>query len=63
MALGEQAPKTLAIPAADPGVGDAPPLVLIGHIFWPVIWLLNTASNLTLCVLGLGLGERRGVDS
>ena len=28
--------------------------MLIAHIFWPVIWLLNTASNLTLRVLGLG---------
>ncbi len=30
---------------------------MIGHIFWPVIWLLNTASNLTLRVLGLGRGS------
>ncbi|MGC8639318.1 MAG: hemolysin family protein [Isosphaeraceae bacterium] len=55
MALGEQAPKTLAIRAPRVlALITAPPLVLIAHIFWPVIWLLNTASHLTLRVLGLG---------
>ncbi|MGB0067752.1 MAG: hemolysin family protein, partial [Isosphaeraceae bacterium] len=55
MALGVQAPKTLAIRAPRIlALVTAPPLVLIAHIFWPVIWLLNTASNLTLRVLGLG---------
>jgi CBS domain containing-hemolysin-like protein len=55
MALGEQAPKTLAIRAPRIlALITAPPLVLIAHIFWPVIWLLNTASNLTLRLLGLG---------
>ncbi|WP_165220378.1 hemolysin family protein [Aquisphaera insulae] len=55
MALGEQAPKTLAIrvPLALALI-TAPPLVLLAHLFWPVIWLLNTASNLTLRILGLG---------
>jgi CBS domain containing-hemolysin-like protein len=32
----------------------SPPLVLLAYVFWPAIWLLNTASNLTLKVLGLG---------
>src|SRR4051794_34579969 len=55
MALGEQAPKTLAIRAPRIlALVTAPPLVLIAHIFWPVIWLLNTLSNLTLRILGLG---------
>jgi magnesium and cobalt exporter, CNNM family len=55
MALGEQAPKTLAIRVPRVlALITAPPLVLIAHIFWPVIWLLNTASHLTLRVLGLG---------
>jgi CBS domain containing-hemolysin-like protein len=55
MALGEQAPKTLAIRVPRfLALVTAPPLVLIAHVFWPVIWLLNTASNLTLRVLGLG---------
>ncbi len=58
MALGEQAPKTLAIRAPRIlALVTAPPLVLIGHVFWPVIWLLNTASNLTLRVIGLGQGS------
>ena len=58
MALGEQAPKTLAIRAPRIlALVTAPPLVLIAHVFWPVIWLLNTASNLTLRVLGLGRGR------
>jgi CBS domain containing-hemolysin-like protein len=55
MALGEQAPKTLAIRAPRVlALVTAPPLVFLAHLFWPVIWLLNTASNLTLRVLGLG---------
>ncbi|QEH34373.1 Magnesium and cobalt efflux protein CorC [Aquisphaera giovannonii] len=55
MALGEQAPKTLAIrvPLALALI-TAPPLVMLASLFWPVIWLLNTASNLTLRILGLG---------
>ena len=55
MALGEQAPKTLAIRAPRIlALVTAPPLVFIAHVFWPVIWLLNTASNLTLRLLGMG---------
>jgi CBS domain containing-hemolysin-like protein len=55
MALGEQAPKTLAI--REPKILallTAPPLVILSYVFSPVIWLLNKASNLTLWVLGLG---------
>jgi CBS domain containing-hemolysin-like protein len=55
MALGEQAPKTLAIRA--PRIMTlitAPPLVLLAYVFWPAIWLLNAASNLTLKLMGLG---------
>jgi CBS domain containing-hemolysin-like protein len=55
MALGEQAPKSLAIRAAKVvALVTAPPLVLIAYVFWPIIWLLNTASNLTLMLVGLG---------
>jgi CBS domain containing-hemolysin-like protein len=55
MAIGEQAPKTLAIRAPRIlALVTAPPLVLLAHTFWPVIWLLNTASHLTLRILGLG---------
>ena len=58
MALGEQAPKTLAI--REPkllALLTAPPLVILSYVFSPVIWLLNKSSNLTLWVLGLGHTE------
>jgi len=55
MALGEQAPKSLAIRAPRVLVLlTAPPLVILSYVFSPVIWLLNKASNLTLWLLGLG---------
>jgi CBS domain containing-hemolysin-like protein len=55
MAFGEQAPKSLAIRAAKPiALWTAPILVAFCYVFWPVIWALNGASNLTLRLLGLG---------
>jgi CBS domain containing-hemolysin-like protein len=55
MALGEQAPKSLAIRAPKVlALITAPSLVILSYLFSPVIWLLNKASNLTLVVLGLG---------
>jgi CBS domain containing-hemolysin-like protein len=55
MALGEQAPKSLAIRSAKiVALWTAPVLVVFYYVFWPVIWLLNSASNLTLYLLGLG---------
>lgn len=55
VALGEQAPKSLAIRSAKVvALWTAPPLMAIYYICWPVIWLLNNASNATLWVLGLG---------
>ncbi len=55
MALGEQAPKSLAIRSAKRvALWTAPPLVAIYYLFWPVIRLLNAASNFTLWILGLG---------
>ena len=58
MALGEQAPKSLAIRAPKIlALLTAPPLVILSYVFSPVIWLLNKASNLTLWVLGLGQTE------
>jgi CBS domain containing-hemolysin-like protein len=55
MALGEQAPKSLAIRSAKVlALWTAPPLMAIYYLFWPFIWLLNSASNLTLVALGLG---------
>jgi CBS domain containing-hemolysin-like protein len=55
MALGEQAPKSLAIRSARLiALWTAPVLVACYYVFWPIIWLLNTASTLTLRLLGLG---------
>ncbi len=55
VALGEQAPKSLAIRSPKAvALLTAPPLMVIYHVFWPVIWLLNNASNATLWILGLG---------
>jgi CBS domain containing-hemolysin-like protein len=55
MALGEQAPKSMAIRSAKVvALATAPILVVVSFVFWPIIWLLNSASNLTLWVLGLG---------
>jgi CBS domain containing-hemolysin-like protein len=55
MALGEQAPKSLAIRAPRfLALLTAPPLVILSYVFAPVIWILNKASNLTLWLLGLG---------
>jgi len=55
MTLGELVPKNVAIRAAKvTALITAPTLVLIYYVFWPLIWLLNTASHLTLRVLGLG---------
>lgn len=62
MALGEQAPKSLAIRSAK-GVAlwTAPVLVAFYYVFWPIIWLLNEASHLTLMLLGLGRADHAEV--
>ena len=58
MALGEQAPKTMAIRSAKViALWTGPPLVAFAFVFWPIIWLLNSASQLTLRVLGLGAAD------
>ncbi len=62
MALGEQAPKSLAIRAARPiALWTAPVLVAFCWIFWPLIWALNSASNLTLRLIGLGATDHSEV--
>lgn len=62
MALGEQAPKSLAIRSAKTiALWTAPVLIAFYYIFFPVIWLLNTASILTLKVLGLGHSDHAEV--
>ncbi len=62
MALGEQAPKSLAIRSARTiALWTAPVLVAFYHIFFPLIWLLNNASNLTLWAIGLGSSDHTEV--
>lgn len=62
MALGEQAPKTLAIRAPKiVALITAPPLVILSAIVSPVVWLLNASSNLTLRLLGLGASSNAEV--
>lgn len=52
--LGEQAPKILAIQQARSAtLFVAPPLVVFYQVFRPFIWILNSASNLMLRVVGL----------
>ena len=58
MALGEQAPKSLAIRSAKTiALWTAPVLIAFYYLFFPVIWLLNNASNLTLRMVGLGRAD------
>ncbi len=60
VALGEQAPKSLAIRSAKTvALWTAPPLMAIYYICWPVIWLLNHSSNMTLWMLGLGATDHK----
>ena len=60
--LGEQAPKTLAIRSARTiSLWTAPVLIAFYYLFFPFIWLLNNASNLTLRVIGLGRSDHAEV--
>ena len=62
MAMGEQAPKSLAIRSAKTiALVTAPVLIAFYYVFFPVIWLLNTASNLTLRLIGLGHADHAEV--
>jgi CBS domain containing-hemolysin-like protein len=52
--LGEQVPKVLALQRAEPvALWTAPLLRAFYFIAFPMIWTLNTASNLVLRLLGL----------
>ncbi len=47
--VGEQAPKNLSIRVADRILMPlAPPLIAFTYLFYPFIWLLNTAANAVL---------------
>ena len=62
MALGEQAPKSLAIRSAKTiALWTAPVLIAFYYLFFPLIWLLNAASNLTLRAIGLGRSDHAEV--
>jgi CBS domain containing-hemolysin-like protein len=63
MALGEQAPKSLAIRSAKTiSLWTAPVLIAFYYLFFPFIWLLNNASNLTLRAIGLGRSDHAEVS-
>src|SRR5262249_23650811 len=40
----------------------APVLVAFYYVFWPIIWTLNAASNMTLWLLGLGGSDHAEVS-
>lgn len=54
ISLGEQAPKILAIRAAQPtALVVSLPLTVFYKVLWPLIWVLHTASNLMLRLIGV----------
>jgi CBS domain containing-hemolysin-like protein len=62
MALGEQAPKSLAIRSARTlALWTAPVLIAFYVLFFPLIWLLNRASLLVLWTLGLSRTDHEEV--
>jgi CBS domain containing-hemolysin-like protein len=53
--LGELVPKSLAIRASKiTALATGPPLMAFYYLFFPLIWVLNKASDLVLVLLGLG---------
>lgn len=60
--IGEQTPKNIAIEYADRMLLTlAVPLVIFTYVFYPVIWLLNTATQWVLRSLGIkGAAAVRG---
>jgi CBS domain containing-hemolysin-like protein len=54
ISLGEQAPKIMAIRAAQPtALFVSIPLTVFYKVLWPFIWVLHTASNLMLRLIGV----------
>src|SRR5262249_42809261 len=54
ISLGEQAPKIMAIRAAQPtALVVSLPLAIFYKLLWPFIWVLHTASNLMLRMVGV----------
>jgi len=55
ISLGELVPKSLAIRVAKPvALWTGPPLLAFYYLFFPIIWVLNKASELLLKLMGLG---------
>ncbi len=55
ISLGELVPKSLAIRIAKPvALWTGPPLLIFYYVFYPAIWVLNSASELLLKAFGLG---------
>lgn len=53
--LGELVPKSLAIRSSKAvALWTAPPLMAFYYIFYPIIWVLNKASDLVLQIFGMG---------
>jgi CBS domain containing-hemolysin-like protein len=65
ISLGEQAPKIMAIRAAQPtALVVALPLAIFYKLLWPFIWVLHTASNLLLRLVGMrGVTPREQMPS
>lgn len=58
ISIGEQVPKMMAIVKDQPVAQYcAPPLILFYKIFKPVIWVLNTSSNIMLRAIGINASE------
>jgi len=54
ISLGEQAPKIMAIRAAEPtALVVSLPLTLFYKVLWPFIWVLHKASDLMLRLIGV----------
>ena len=54
ISLGEQAPKIMAIRAAQPtALIVSLPLTIFYKVLWPFIWVLHKASDLMLRVIGV----------
>ena len=60
ISLGEQAPKIMAIRAAQPtALVVALPLTIFYKVLWPFIWVLHKASNLMLHVIGVRAANKK----
>ncbi|NUN49702.1 MAG: DUF21 domain-containing protein [Candidatus Brocadiae bacterium] len=60
--LGELAPKSVAIRKTEwAALFSAAPIRLLHILFFPAMWLLNSASNLILRIAGIAAGGEHGI--